>query len=60
MTAEDRTTGKKNKITITNDKGRLRWVCESEEDSSGTQGGAAAAVLAARRSMLTSWACGWA
>ncbi len=24
MTAEDRTTGKKNKITITNDKGRLR------------------------------------
>lgn len=25
VTAEDRTTGKKNKITITNDKGRLRW-----------------------------------
>ena len=30
MSAEDKTTGNKNKITITNDKGRLRCVGEEE------------------------------
>ena len=37
MTAEDRTTGKKNKITITNDKGRLR--CGEGRGSRGQEPG---------------------
>lgn len=61
VTAEDKTTGKKNKITITNDKGRLskddieRMVQEVSRDREGDQRGWGERLLPAGQGSRVVW-----
>jgi L1 cell adhesion molecule like protein len=61
VTAEDKTTGKKNKITITNDKGRLskddieRMVQEVSRHREGDQRGWGGRVVPAGRGSRVVW-----
>lgn len=55
VSAEDRTTGKKNTITITNDKGRLRW---AGSNWSGAQALVNECRLLCSRLLCSSHRCG--